>query len=106
MPRTAKRLLQTALSTTASTIYTAPASTNTQVTEIYLTNTGSTTRTVTLYVNGTANANMLVNGLQVSGNSSVILQDTKIVIPTGTVLSAKQDVGTDITMTAFGVEEV
>lgn len=106
MARTAKRLLQTALSTTASTVYTAPASTNTQITEIYLANTGSTARTVTLYVNGTANANIIINGLLVAANSSVILQDTKIVIPTGTVFSAKQDVGTDITMTAFGVEEV
>jgi hypothetical protein len=106
MPRTAKRLLQTALSGTAATVYTAPASTTAQVTEIYLANTGTTARTVTLYVNGTANSNIIVNGLLIAGGGSVILQDTKIVIPTGTVLSAKQDTGTDIICTVFGIEEV
>lgn len=106
MARTAKRLLQTALSTTAAAVYTAPASTNAQVTEIYLANTGTTARTVTLYANGTATTNSIVTGLIINGSASSILQDLKIVIPTGTILAAKQDSGTDIIMTAFGVEEV
>lgn len=106
MPRTAKRLLQTTLSATATNIYTAPASTTTQVTEIYLANTGTTARTVTLYAGGVTNGTIIVNGLLIAGGGSVILQDLKIVIPTGTVFSAKQDTGTDITITMFGVEEV
>jgi hypothetical protein len=105
MARTAKRLYQGAQSTTATTRYTAPASTTGQITEIYLANTGSTARTVTLYQGGTANSNMLMQ-IPVPANGGVILEDKKIVVVAAQTFAAKQDVGTDITMTLYGVEEV
>ncbi len=106
MARTAKRLAQTALSTTGATIYTAPAGTTTQITEIYFANTGATTsRTLTLYVNGTATSNTIVAGLVVPGTGTQILSDAKIVIPANTIFAAKQDVGTDVICTIFGIEE-
>lgn len=106
MARTAKRLAQTALSTTTAAIYTTPASTNTQITEIYLANTGATARTVNLTVGGTFSTNSVIIGLQVNGTASVVIQDTKIVSLASGVFCARQDSGTDIICTIFGIEEV
>jgi hypothetical protein len=106
MARTAKRLAQSALSTTTAAVYTVPASTTAQVTEIYLANTGTTLRTVNITVGGTFSTNSVIVGLQVSGTASVILQDTKIVGAAATIVAARQDSGTDIIMTMFGIEEV
>ncbi|RXZ84573.1 hypothetical protein EBB07_00720 [Paenibacillaceae bacterium] len=106
MAVTIKRLAQAALSATVTTRYTAPAGATAQVTEIYLANTGTTERKVSIYQGGAANGNMIINGLAIEPGGSVIIQDTKIVIAASQVLAAKQDVGTDITMTVYGVEEV
>lgn len=106
MARYAKRLAQTSLSTTTSSVYTVPSSTTAQVTEIYFANTGTTSRTVNVTVGGTYSTNSVIVGLQVSGTASVILQDTKIVGAASTIIAARQDSGTDIVMTLFGVEEV
>lgn len=105
MARVAKRLAQTALSTTTAAIYTAPAATTAQVTEIYFTNTGATARTVNVTVGGTFSTNSIIIGLSVSGTASVILEDKKIVIAPTTIIAAYQNSGTDIIMTAFGIEE-
>lgn len=105
MARTAKLLAQGALSTTITAHYTAPASTTAQITEIYFANTGATTRTISVYAGGTYSTNSVIVGLSVTGTSSIIIQDTKIVLATTKVLAVKQDVGTDIICTIFGVEE-
>jgi hypothetical protein len=104
MARTAKRLYQGAQSTTTTARYTAPALTTGQITEIYLANTGTTDRIVTLYQGGTANENMLMP-IPVPASGGVLLQDLKIVVVAAQTFAAKQDVGTDITMTLYGVEE-
>jgi len=101
----AKRLAQSALSTIVTSRYTAPASTTAQVTEIWLANTGLTDRIVSLYQGGTAVANMIANGINVPSGGSVCLSDCKIVVTASQTLAAKQDVGTDITLTLYGVEE-
>lgn len=106
MPRQARRLAQTALSGTAAAVYTAPASTTAQITEVYFANTGTASRTLTLYVNGTATTNTIVVGLAVAGTATQILSESKIVIPPSTIFAAKQDTGTDIICTVFGIEEV
>lgn len=106
MARYAKRLAQTALSSTTAAVYTVPASTTAQVTEIYFANTGATARTVNVTVGGTWSTNSVIVGLVVSGTSSQILSDSKIVIPASGVLAMRQDSGTDIIVTAFGIEEV
>lgn len=106
MARYAKRLAQTALSTTTAAVYTVPASTTAQVTEIYFANTGATARTVNVTVGGTWSTNSVIVGLAVGGTSSVILQDTKIVGAAASIVAARQDTGTDIIMTLFGIEEV
>ena len=106
MARTAKLLAQNALSTTITAQYTTPASTRAQVTEIYLANTGATSRTINIYANGTYSTNSVIVGLAVNGTASVVIQDTKIVLNAAKVIAAKQDTGTDVIMTIFGVEEV
>ena len=106
MPRIPKRLAQTALSTTATAHYTAPASTTTQITEIWLTNTNTTTvRKVALYAHGTAAANTIVHELEIPAKGTNILDGCKIVLTAAQVLAAKQDVGTDVILTAYGIEE-
>jgi hypothetical protein len=106
MARYAKRLAQTALSTTTAAVYTVPASTTAQVTEIYFANTGTTQRTINVTVGGTFSTNSVIIGLQVNGTASVIVQDTKIVAAASTIVAARQDSGTDIICTIFGIEEV
>lgn len=105
MPRQARRLAQTALSTTTAAIYTCPSSTTAQITEVFIANTGTTARTVNFTVNGTFSTNSVIIGLQVGGTASVILEDKKMVITANTIFGGRQDTGTDIIVTVFGIEE-
>lgn len=104
--RTPKRIAQSALSASVTSRYIAGAGVTTQITEIWLVNTGSTDRSVTLYQGGITNENMIANGISVPANGMTLLQDLKIVVAAGQTLAAKQDAGTDVTMTAYGIEEV
>lgn len=103
--RTPKKLAQSALGITAVTYYTGIANNRTQVTQIFLANTNTTTtRYVTLYVFGVAVGNVIAQKIEIPANGSVII-DSKIVMLATETLSAKQDTGTDVTMTLFGIEE-
>ena len=107
MPRSAKKLAQTALSTTMAARYTSPAGTVTQVTEIWLTNTNTTTvRTVTLRAHGTAAGNTLADRIEIPARDTAIIDGCKIVLEAGDVLAASQDAGTDVILTAYGIQEV
>lgn len=100
----ANHLSQNALSTSITAQVTGASSKTTHVVEIYLANTGSTARTVTLYTLGTASTNMLIP-ISIPANGGVILEGKKIILNAGEILYAKQDVGTDITMTTYGGAE-
>ena len=102
----AKRLCQVALSPSASVLYTAPAGNTTQVTEIYLANNGSAPRIVTILAHGVANQNRVLRGIPVDADGSTIIGDTKITLAAGETFAANQDAGTDVVLTAYGVEEV
>ena len=105
--RTPKKLAQTALSTTVTARYTAPAATVTQITEIWLANTNTTTvRMVTLRAHGTGTGNTLADRIEIPARSTVIIDGCKIVLSASEVLAASQDVGTDAILTAYGIEEV
>ena len=107
MSVTPMRLAQTALSATVAAVYTTPASRRTQITEIWLANTNTTTaRRVTLRAHGTAATNNLISSIEIAANGTQIISDSKIVLAAAQVLSAMQDVGTDVILTAYGVEEV
>lgn len=105
--RTPKKLFQGTLSTTLTTRYTTPANTRTQITEIWIANTNTTTeRKVTINAHGTATANILHPSLSVSANGTTVLDNCKIVLTATEVLALKQDTGTDVIVTVYGIEEV
>ena len=107
MSVTPMRLSQTALSATMAAVYTTPASRRTQITEIWLANNNTTTaRRVTLRAHGTAATNNIVPSIEIAANGTQIIDSSKIVLAAGQVLAALQDVGTDVILTAYGVEEV
>lgn len=106
MAVTAKRLAQSALSATVTSRYTASTGSTAQVTEIYLVNGGTTDRKVDIHQGGTAMSNRIMRNILVPAEGFVLLQDLKIVVTAGQTLAARQDVGSDITMTLYGIEEV
>ena len=107
MSVTPLRLAQTALTATIATVYTTPASRRTQITEIWLANTNATTvRRVTLRAHGSAVGNTILPSIEIAANGTQIIDGSKIVLAAGEVFAAMQDAGTDVILTAYGVEEV
>lgn len=103
---TPRLLVQAALSSVAAAVYTTPANTRTQITEIWLANNNPTTaRRVTVRAHGAAAANNLLPVLEIAANGAQIIGDSKIVLAAGAVFVALQDVGADVILTAYGVEE-
>jgi hypothetical protein len=103
--RTPKKLGQSALNTTAVTVYTGQTNYRTQVTQLFIANTNTTTtRYVKVMAYGTAAGNVLIQNIELPAKGSVVI-DSKIVLLVNETLSALQDTGTDVTFTAFGVEE-
>lgn len=104
--RTPKKLYQGALSTTATNKYTAPSNMMTQITEIWIANTNSTTaRNVTMYAHGLANNNILIPYANVVANGLQMIDGSKIVLTASDTIGFKQDVGTDVVVTIYGIEE-
>lgn len=107
MSVTPLRLAQTALSATIAAVYTTPASRRTQITEIWLANTNTTAaRRVTLRAHGTAATNTILPSIEIAANGTQIIDGSKIVLAAGQIFAAMQDAGTDVILTAYGVEEV
>jgi hypothetical protein len=104
---TAKRLSQTALSTTLTTaLYTVPASTSTIVKEIVLCNTDSVSRTVTLYAgNGTTVAQTILAAKSLVAGETFILS-LSTVLATADTISGGASVGSMVSCTISGVEIV
>ena len=98
-------LCQTALTASAATYFTnASASYRTQILEVCLVNTGASQRVVTLYKNGVGTANQIANAITLPANTSTII-DLKLVATGTQTFGAKQDTGTDVTMTVSGCVE-
>lgn len=101
-------LFQSAITASAATYFTnASASYRTQLTGLFIVNTSASQRTVTLYKNGTAVGNQIANAIVLPANTSAIIDLVgKPLVFTGTqTFSAKQDTGTDVTITAVGIIE-
>lgn len=100
-------LFQSAITASAATYFTnGGASYRTQMTGLFITNTGASSRDVTLYKNGTAASNQLPKITLPAGASTIIDLVGKPLVFTGTqTFSAKQDTGTDVTITAVGIVE-
>jgi len=81
MARTPKKLAHTYLTTSLASVYTVPASTRTQVTEIWLTNTDpKTTRNVTITAGTLAAKNAIGCKVAVAPADTVIISDAKVVL--------------------------
>ena len=104
---TNKKLAQSALSSTVSILCSGIADKTVEAHAIYFCNTSTTDRTVTTYAHGSADANMIMTLEVESGGFVAIPKDEFIVVlgSTSESLYAKQDTGTDITCTVYGLEE-
>lgn len=83
------------------------ASFRTQMTQIVLNVTGATKRIVSLYKNGTAAANNIMNIVldPTTNGSATAIIEVPLVFTGAQTLSAKQDVGADVTISAYGIVE-
>jgi hypothetical protein len=109
MSMVVKKLGQEILNTTETILATGVTGGTTEVTSIFLVNTGSTTRTVKIYAygEGLSNANLLMQwSLDANGGSMLLqLNNTPIILSDGETLRLVQDAGSDVTATAFGLDE-
>jgi len=105
--RTPKKICQTAsMTSSVTTVYTTPANTITQVTELWLTNTSlNADYYIEIYAHGTAGGNMLAH-VVIPKSSATIIDEAKIVLAAGEVLATKTDGSTNVNLTVYGVEEV
>lgn len=105
MPVVPKRLAQVALNASVTARYTPTGAVTAQITEIYLVNGSSIDRKVDIHQGGTATSNRIMRNIIVPADGTVILQNLKIVVAPSQNLAARQDTGTDVVMTIYGVEE-
>lgn len=106
---TPKKLYTGQPGTSATTLYTAPASTTTIVKNIIVCNTTSSAATLTLSLvasGGSAGAtNRIMSALEVTGNNTVAF-DLSGVLATGDFISALQGTSSALTLHITGVEVV
>ena len=101
MANTPKVLYRGAASTTTTTtLYTVPASTSTIVTNIVVSNTGSSSYTFTLYLAGT----LLANTVSIAANSIATFDIKQILATTNTIQGGASN--TAVTFHISGVEIV
>lgn len=105
--RTPKKLAQAALTSSMTAVYTAPAATKTQITEIWIANTSaSTARKISLAAHGTATANTIIPEQEIAAKGYAALGDTKIVLAAEEVFAGMVDAGSNETIiTLYGIEE-
>jgi hypothetical protein len=101
MANTPKVLYRGAASTTTTTtLYTVPASTSTIVTNIVVSNTGSSSYTFTLYLAGT----LLANTVSIAANSIATFDIKQVLATTNTIQGGASN--TAVTFHISGVEIV
>lgn len=104
---TLKKLFQGALSTIVTALYTVPATKQTQIIEMWVDNQNVTTdRKVNLYAHGTATTNRLSHNIPITKDTGISISDNKIILIAGEVFAMSQDIGTDVVVTIYGIEEV
>ncbi len=107
MAYTPKKLYTGQPTTSATTLYTAPAATTTIVKNILICNTTGSDATVTInFVPSAGSAsvsNRIISALTVSGNNTVVVECSGI-LATGDFISALQNTSSAITLHITGVE--
>lgn len=100
--------------TTATTIYTAPANTTANpspnataiIKSIWLANTTASTATITLGINGTAAATLIIPAVSVPANDVKIISQETLELNASDTLQALQGTASAITVTVNGAEVV
>ncbi len=101
-----KRLFQGALSTVVTTRYTVPVGKQATIVEIWVDNQNTTTdRMINIFAHGTAATNRLCHNIPITKDSGIVISDNKIFLDAGQVLALSQNIGTDVVVTIYGVEE-
>lgn len=98
-----KKLSQTQLPTAAAAQYTVPGATQAIIRSIVLVNTSGATRTVSLFTDGSGNANKILDAYTIPANTRVELNSVVCLAAAGAVWGVA-DVATSVTMTIFGLE--
>lgn len=112
MAVTAKKLGQNTLNISATpvTLVTGVTGGHTEISSIWIANTNSsTTRYVTVLAHGTGTnvSNILMPKIELPANGVQLVQlsNSPIILIDGDTLRMYQDVGTDVTVTVYGIEE-
>lgn len=103
MTDTYKVLSQSQLPNAAAAQYTVPGSTQAIVRSIVLVNTTGGAITVSLYVNGAANSNKILDTYSIPANTRVELNAVMTLAATNTI-QAVASAAASVTMTVFGLE--
>lgn len=110
---TPKRLAQAVLSTSSASMYVAPASTATILSEIVLANTSAVAADATVYLiptpgtvgSNSTDATTIVPAVSIPAKSTKVISLHQV-LNTSDILAAKASASTSITLTASGVEMV
>lgn len=89
-----------------TTLYTAPATGGSwaQLQDVQITNYDSAERTITMWIGGTGDEDLLLKDMPVQPGYSTPLKGRKIALAAGETLKAEASVATTITCIASGVE--
>lgn len=105
MADTAKRLYGPAqLGTSATTIYTSPASTRTTVLRIRVVNTGTAPAKFYLSIGADAAGTRLYSGLLIPANGAPVIEQAYEVLEAGETIQAYADTASTLTLTLEGVQ--
>jgi hypothetical protein len=96
-------LSQTQLPNAVAAQYTVPGATQAIVGSIILVNTDSAPHTVSLFVNGSAAANKILDSVTIAANTRIELNATMTLNATNTIQGVA-DVAAKVTMTVFGLQ--
>lgn len=103
MTDTYKKLSQTQLPNLSAAQYTVPGATQAIIRSVVLVNTDSSPRTVSLYTDGSAAANKILDAYTIPANTRVELNAVMTLAAAGAVWGVA-DVAAKVTMTVFGLE--
>lgn len=103
MTDTYKVLSQTQVPAAAAAQYTVPGATQAIVRSIVLVNTTGAGVTVSLYVNGSANSNKILDTYTIPANQKIAINDVMTLAATNTIQAVASSAAA-ITMTVFGLE--
>ena len=104
---TPKKLYQGALSAAITAKYTCPVGCRSQIVDILVVNQNTTTdRKLNIYAHGTSTTNQTNRNVIIAKDTGIGIVDNKIILSANEVLAMSQDVGTDLIVTIYGIEEV